>query len=132
MVRLYLDEDMANFLPQLRSIGHDVRFAAEVGAARSDLWHLRQASIDRRVLITFNERDFRQLHRLWTSLRTLELMDSPHEGILTATAQVGSNAWLLEIDQLLAIQPELVGRMLTWHPAKQEWREDRWRPEEEG
>ena len=130
MARLYIDEDLANFVSPLRADGHDVLFAREKGAHRSDAWHLYQAAIERRVIITFNERDFRYFHRLWTSLRVFELMRTQQAGIVTATAQLEAKVWVPALHQLLIAEVELPGRMVVWHPSREEWREDRWRPEE--
>ena len=129
MARLYVDEDLANFVVPLREAGHDVLSARESGAERSDPWHLRQASVDGRTLATFNERDFRYLHRLWTSLRAFHVMDVQHSGIVTATAQLEPPAWLPALNELFGADEDMTGRMLTWHPGRHEWREDRWRPE---
>ncbi len=130
MARLYLDEDLANFVSRLRDSGHDVQFAGDVGAARSDPWHLQRASSEGRLLITFNERDYRYLHRLWNSVRAFQVTSTQHGGILTATAQLAADAWLPAIDELLTTERELAGRLLAWHASLQKWREDRWRPED--
>ena len=130
MARLYLDEDMANFGTPLRDAGHEVLVAGERGARQSDPWHLQRASTERCILLTFNASDFRYLHRLWTSLRLFHVMSTDHAGIVTATAQLEPSVWLPAIDALLTTEEELTGRMLVWHPSKQEWHEDKWRSEE--
>jgi hypothetical protein len=130
MARFYLDEDLANFVAPLRDDGHDLLFAGEAGARRPDPWHLQRASVEGRIFLTFNERDFRYLHRLWTSLRAFAVLRTDHGGILTATAQLEPRVLLPALRDLLAAQQELKGRMLVWHPARQEWREDRWRPQD--
>jgi hypothetical protein len=130
MARFYLDEDLANFVAPLRDYGHDVLDARQSGANRTDAWHLQRASVEERLLVTFNERDFRYLHRLWTSLRAFAVLHSDHAGILTATAQLEPTTWLPALQRLIGAEPELTGRMLVWHAGKQEWREDAWRPEE--
>lgn len=129
MARFYLDEDLANFVAPLRDDGHDVLFAGQSGAGRTDAWHVQRASVEQRVLVTVNERDFRYLHRLWTSLRAFAVLRTDHAGILTATAQLEPTAWLPALHELLVAEPELTRRMLVWHASKQEWREDAWRPE---
>lgn len=132
MALLYADEDLSReFVDMLDGRGHDVIYAVDTGAtARTDAWHLQQAAIQGRTLITFNERDFRYLHRLWTSLRIFEVMARKHAGILTATAQLEPSAWLPTLEELLITESDLSGRMLVWSPTKAEWREDAWRPEE--
>ena len=132
MALLYADEDLSRkFVDILDGRGHDVVYAVDTGAtARTDAWHLQQASVQDRVLITFNERDFKYLHRLWTSLRIFELMTRQHAGILTATAQLEPSAWLPALEELLTTDPNLSGKMFIWSPTKAEWREDAWRPEE--
>ena len=132
MALLYADEDLSReFVDLLDARGHDVVYAVDTGAkARTDAWHLQQAAVQDRMLITFNERDFRYLHRLWTSLRIFEVMTRKHAGILTATVQLEPSAWLPTLEELLITESDLSGRMLIWSPTKTEWREDAWRPEE--
>ena len=113
------------------SRGNNVVYAVDTGAkARTDAWHLQQATIQDRILVTFDERDFRYLHKLWTSLRTFEVMTRKHAGILTATKQLEPSAWLPTLEELLTTESDLAGRMLIWSPARAEWREHDWRPEE--
>ncbi len=132
MAHLYVDEDVSReYVVALESSGHDVAYAVDEGeSARSDAWHLHQAAIQGRTLITFNERDFRFLHRLWTSLKTFDVMEREHAGILTATRQLEASAWLPALEELLIGNQELPGRMLVWSPTRAEWREDDWRPED--
>lgn len=129
MANLYMDEDMANFAPGLREAGHTVQVGGEAGPGRTDTWHLVQAGRLGRVLLTFNDRDYRFLHRLWTSLRIFGLFSRRHGGILCATAQLEPNVWIPELNALFDSEQPIEGRMLTWHEAQQEWREDKWRPE---
>lgn len=130
MANLYIDEDLSNFVSPLQEAGHTVHFAGEVGPGRTDAWHLAKASREQRTLITFNERDYRYLHRLWTSLRIFGLFSRRHSGILTATAQLEPNAWVPELNLLLKADQQMAERMWIWHPAVAEWREDKWRPED--
>ena len=129
MANLYLDEDLANFVQPLRDAGHTVVRADDVGPGRTDAWHLATASKQQRILAAFNDRDYRYLHRIWTSLRIFGLFSRQHGGILTATAQLEPGAWLPAIEELLQSGQPIQQRMWTWHPAADEWREDRWRPE---
>ena len=129
MATLYLDEDLANFVQPLRDGGHQEGLARDVGPGRTDAWHLATASKQQRILVTFNRLDYQYLHRLWTSLRIFGLFSRKHFGILTATAQLEPNAWVLAIDSLLEADQPTQERMWTWHPAQEQWREDAWRPE---
>lgn len=128
MANLYVDEDLANLAPQLRQSGHNVRLAVEAGAGLTDAWHLQQASVENRILVTFNDRDYRFLHRVLTTLWVFQAFRGRHAGILTSTRQLEATAWLPALNDVLARESELGGRMLTWHPSTSEWREDDWRP----
>ena len=129
MASLYLDEDLANFEGGLRGAGHNIRLANEVGPGRTDVWHLNRASRDGQILVTFNERDYKYLHRLWTSVWSLGIFSRLHAGIITATRQLEPDLWIPAIDQLLREDAKMNGRMLVWSQAAQRWREDDWRAE---
>jgi hypothetical protein len=129
MANLYLDEDLANFAQPLLDIGHRSALARDVGPGRTDAWHLTTAAKQQRILVTFNERDYRYLHRLWTSLRIFGLFSRKHFGILTATKQLDPVTWVPAIHSLLETGQETQERMWIWHPTHEEWREDAWRPE---
>jgi hypothetical protein len=65
-LRLYLDEDSMDraLVQALRARGLDVETAYEAGTiAQSDESQLRHAAEQRRVLVTYNARDFCRLHR---------------------------------------------------------------------
>jgi len=131
-MRLYVDEDVARVVAVSLTQTHDV-FYVESSAARSrtDAWHLRQASIESRVLITLNHKDFRFLHRVWTSMRLFAPIHTRHGGILTATrAPKSQEPWLAALESMLTGDEDLAGRLLVWHPASNEWREDDWRPDD--
>ncbi|MCI0777237.1 MAG: hypothetical protein J4N95_03570, partial [Chloroflexi bacterium] len=91
--------------------------------------HLTTASKRQRILITFNLRDYRYLHRLWTSLRIFGLFSRKHFGILTATGQLEPNAWVPAINDLLGTGQPAEERMWIWSPSRGQWSEDEWRPE---
>ena len=129
MATLYLDEDLANFVQPLRDGGHQVELARDVGPGRTDAWHLTTASKRQRILITFNLRDYRYLHRLWTSLRIFGLFSSKHFGILTATGQLEPRTWVLTINDLLGTGQPTEERMWIWSPSRDQWSEDEWRPD---
>jgi len=78
---LYLDEDAmdGDLVRGLRSRGVNVLTATDVGMIRqADEEHLRFATIQDRVLDSFNVRDFHAIHIAWTS------SDRPHAGIILA------------------------------------------------
>lgn len=129
MANLYLDEDLANFTQPLRDAGHTIVRADDVGPGRTDAWHLTTAAGQQRILVTFNDRDYRYLHRTWTTLRIFGLFSRKHSGILTATRQIEPAVWLPAIEELLQSGQPIPERMWTWHQAPKEWREDDWRPE---
>jgi len=129
MANLYLDEDLTHFVQPLRDTGHTVILARESGPGRTDAWHFATASKQQRILLTFNERDYRYLHRMWTSLRTFGLLSRRHAGVLTATAQLEPSAWVPAINDFLKTGQPVEERMWIWYPATAEWREDKWRPE---
>lgn len=78
MARLYADEHFpVGIVYALRRLGHDVTTVRETGASRSgdkmpDELVLQYAAQQQRVVLTFNERDFRALH----------LFSARHFGIL--------------------------------------------------
>lgn len=78
-MRLYLDDDSASALLArlLRNAGHDVQIPADVGlSGNDDPVHFRYAALDNRTVITGNNDDFLDLHRLVIDL------GGHHAGIL--------------------------------------------------
>lgn len=78
-IRLYLDEDATNhrLLQALRHRGADVISTIEAGRlAQSDVDQLEWALIHRRVIYSFNVRDFYRLHTKWLE------QSRPHAGII--------------------------------------------------
>ena len=66
-MRLYMDDDSTDavLVRMLRNAGHDVRLPADVGLSGSpDPAHLRRSIHERRVLLSYNHRDFELLHDL--------------------------------------------------------------------
>lgn len=127
MARLYLDEHMQNFAQQLSDEGHDVLFCVdEGGEGRTDAWHFRQAVDAGRVLLSFNRSDFQFLHRLWTTLRTWNVVQTAHAGILTATRVLAPSEWLPVLHtRLEASEP------LTESPDTTVWHQDGWKADSE-
>ncbi len=131
-MRVYLDEQLGNFLGELRDQGHDVLYAGESGrSGRSDAWHFREAVEDDRAIITFNRRDFEYLHTLWTALRTMRVVESMHAGILTAgpTGEFKPVDWLPFVMAKLGETSPLNGRLFRYVASTNEWHEDAARPE---
>lgn len=78
-IRLYLDEDATNnrLLQALRHRGADVISTIEAGRlAQSDVDQLEWALIHRRVIYSFNVRDFYRLHTEWLEQSRLMLASS--------------------------------------------------------
>jgi len=69
MIKLYLDEDVTPVLARiLRERGFDVNNALELGHTEwDDEAHLEYAMSEDRTLLTYNIRDFAQLHKKWQS-----------------------------------------------------------------
>jgi hypothetical protein len=129
-----VDENLGgSFVQRLHAFGHDVAFGPDIGGrSRTDVWHFRQALTEGRILLTFNTSDFRYLHRLWTTLRILDVVQTGHAGILTTEGAKGytPHEWLPVVQARLEIQDDLRERMFVWHPPTQRWEEDAWKPED--
>jgi hypothetical protein len=66
-MKLYLDDDSVDglLLRLLRQAGHDVQLPRDVGmSGESDPVHLTAAARSKRVLLSANHDDFRELHEL--------------------------------------------------------------------
>ncbi|MEX2173041.1 MAG: DUF5615 family PIN-like protein [Pirellulaceae bacterium] len=66
-MRLYLDDDSVNrvLIAQLRQAGHDVQIPADIGSAgEADAVHLLHALREKRVLVSYNHDDYKELHDL--------------------------------------------------------------------
>lgn len=66
-MRLYIDEDASHgsLLRQLRAAGHDLQAPSAVGLlGECDARQLRHAIAQQRVMLSYNDRDFRELHYL--------------------------------------------------------------------
>jgi uncharacterized protein with PIN domain len=81
--RLYIDADITPVLARLlRESGFDTVSCHEIGAAdASDDWHIQRATAERRVLITFNVKDFRGI------ARRLAQAEVHHTGIMASHHQ---------------------------------------------
>jgi hypothetical protein len=136
VAKLYLDEQVGDFLRTLGDDGHDVVVTGfPPRKARSDAWHFREALSGARTIITLNRSDFLYLHQLWTSLRTFGLVPAHHYGILT-TIQSGywtRDEWLQAIRVKLREPEALRGRMSAWLRSSDQdrWLSEQWRADEE-
>jgi hypothetical protein len=132
-MKVYLDEDVGGFTQHLAAAGHDVLsvVASSERRGRTDAWHFMQALRDRRLLVTWNRPDFEYLHKLWTTLHTLEVVSDPHAGIVTVATAPGftKEQWLPPLMERLAAAETMLGRLLRWVPGRNDWVEDRTRPE---
>ena len=131
MTLVYLDEHLGDLASGLNAEGHDVVFAGDSGrTGREDAWHFREALRDGRVIITLDKGDFGFIHKLWTTLYTLGVVDEVHAGVLTAAVDRGftRESWFVQVRAKLINPTDLTGRMLRWLPAGQRWKEEQ-RPE---
>jgi uncharacterized protein DUF5615 len=128
-VRLYADEDISKAIVDGLRAEHDIVFVTETKhREHSDAWHLMQATLEGRVLLTFNHTDYKFLHRVWTSAFNFDIDKRTHGGILTATRTVTAEAWLPALQRVFGGR-DLAGRLHLWHEKTDKWAEDAWRPE---
>jgi predicted nuclease of predicted toxin-antitoxin system len=85
--RLYSDADITPIVARLlREAGYDAVSCHDIGAQyESDEWHLRHATVEGRVLITYNVKDF--IH--WATV--FAERDEPHAGILASYKQYNND-----------------------------------------
>jgi hypothetical protein len=127
-MRLYADEDVELAIVDGLRAAHDVVAVVETPyRRRSDAWHLKRASDEERILITFNVSDYRFLHRVWTTLH-INGIAGTHSGILTAPKTMKAAA-LEPLRAVFDSNRNLTGRFLFWNPVVKDWAEDAWRPE---
>lgn len=129
---LYADEDLDRQLVDRLREKHDVLFVTEHRNRRqkSDAWHLAQAAEAGRLLLTFNEHDYRFLHRVWTTSAIIGATGRTHAGIITVTRRITPNEWTGPLLQLLDSTDDFGGRMMIWHHQALRWDEDAWRPKD--
>ena len=92
MARFYLDENIETAVGRaLSQGGHDVVHAYDLGnRSMPDSRHLWVAANDGRILVTFNRRDFEQLHRFWLALNDWEIYNRVHTGQSSQRPMSGS------------------------------------------
>jgi hypothetical protein len=126
-MKLYADENVPSEVVTALRRQHDVAYANEMGRkGRRDVWHLRRAADEERVLLTLDFNDFRLLHRITTALRVVADMEVYHPGILTAARNVPSEDWVGAIQDLMGEEGSFEGRFLACHEEGR-WVEDTWR-----
>jgi predicted nuclease of predicted toxin-antitoxin system len=106
MASLYTNENIPLAMAdRLRQLGHDVLTVQESGLANkktADSAVLEFASTQRRIVVTFNRRDFIRLHALRPE----------HEGIIVCTADPDLIGLADRVHQVLAGHPSLGGRLI--------------------
>ena len=111
-LHLYLDECISvkfegfvrQFDRQRRYIDH-IEHASWNGRGFSDSAHLRIAAKQQHILITFNIGDFIWLNRLWKTLHSWQLLQSPHGGILATPATLSVDAVAAEVYNFCSQHP---------------------------
>ncbi len=128
MARFYLDENISRVTQRmLVQNAHDVVHAFDLGnRSVSDPEHLRVAARDDRILVTFNRRDFRELHRFWTALNAWGNLDQHHAGVLTSWGDIPDEPWANLVHDFVAAGPDLDNRMWEWRPREQKWQRFGW------
>jgi len=93
MARFYADENFDyRVTRRLRALGHDVLTVQEAGQrGGDDARVLAYATAARRIVVTFDRRDFERLHR----------RSAAHEGIVSCTRD-DPDALAARIDQVVA------------------------------
>lgn len=110
MARLFSDEDFPRpAVEELRHLGHDVLRMEEIGLAGQGIKDevvLERGSLDLRIVLTINHRDFVRLHRTVAH----------HAGIISCTADTDFPALAARIHAALAGEESLDGRLMriTW------------------
>ena len=129
-MRLHVDENVAAEVVSLLRQEHDVVYHQEAGEkGQTDVWQLLDATAATRVLVSVNDRDFRFIHRSLTTVARFGGDVKQHAGILTVTRRPDAAAWATAISRIVREETDLAGRFLIWHPDKDRWDEDDWRPE---
>jgi hypothetical protein len=124
VARLYVDEDISRALVELlRSGGHDVLTADEAGnRSAPDQTHLLVAAQLRRLLVTYNARDFRLLHGAWLEWsEAWAPRPSPEHGgilILRQPPRLTDVQASREIDLVANAGGTLANQLLIWTPSR--------------
>lgn len=129
MLRLYLDEDLADDLGSLlRLSGHDAAHTREMGnMGFKDARQLAFAAGAGRVMVTANVADFRLLHEGWLLCSPLIAAEQarPHPGILIVPNPNAMTAPVMAsvVDALSRStnRDDLLNRLLRWRKDLAAW-----------
>ena len=123
MASFYLDEHVSRDVQRLLALdGHDAAHAVDLGnRSRSDPEHLLAAAESGRILVTYNRRDFRELHRFWVALNTWGNLDQRHGGILTSWGDIDDLPWANLVHAFVSQGQDLENQMWEWRPQQQDW-----------
>ncbi len=106
MARLFADENFPfPVVEALRRLGHDVVTVADAGNAGqavTDKAILQLAAAEQRAVVTLNRRHFVRLHAA----------DPNHSGIIVCSIDLNFEGQAVRIDQAVATQQSLVGRLI--------------------
>lgn len=112
-LRLLLDEDIKSKLlvRLLRERGHDVATTADLGIdGQPDFFVLRRATVEDRIVLTYNCDDFRELHE----------SDASHAGIILVYQEPGKSmdrkAIVAALDNLEKASVALPGTLHALNP----------------
>lgn len=128
MAAFYLDENVSRDAEGLLTrYGHDVLHCVDAGnGGRPDPEHLQVAVRTRRILVTFNWRDFRLLHQFWTALNAWGNLPQPHAGILTSMGEIDDILWANLLHTFVSERPSLTNQMWEWRRQQGMWFPFRW------
>ena len=108
MASFYSNENIPRGLVEaLRELGHDVLTSFDAGNANQripDDEVLRFSTGQSRLLLTFNRRHFKQLHRTTRG---------QHSGIVSCSPEANQTAQARKIHEILALVPGLAGKHLA-------------------
>lgn len=109
MARLYADENFhGRAVEELRKLGHDVLTVREAGNADTGIPDdevLEYATQQSRILLTFNRKDFIQLHK----------KSNEHAGIIICTVDPNAEALAQRLHEKLREIPDMTGRLERIH-----------------
>ena len=87
----------------------------------ADPEHLLASARAGRILLTFNRRDFRVLHQLWTALNAWGNLDRSHSGILTALGEIDDVLWANLVHDFVNDHPDIDNQMWEWRRQQEDW-----------
>ena len=128
MAHFYLDENIPRQVQRiLVRYAHDVVHAYDLGnRSMPDPEHLHVAAGTGRILVTYDRRDFRELHRFWTALNAWGKLDQRHAGILTSWGDIPDEQWADLVNAFVSQGWNLNNEMWEWRPRQQEWERFGW------